>query len=182
MGAKLTRQVALLRGINVGRNKRIAMADLRELLTGLGYGDVETLLASGNATFSSPHAPATAAKRISTAIEERFGFDVAVLVRTADEIAAVVDANPFADVATSGKQYLVAFLDAKPPTAKLDAFLGADLGDDRVEVGDGVIYLWCARGILESTGAKLLSDRTLGVPITTRNWNTVEKLHALLQG
>jgi uncharacterized protein (DUF1697 family) len=85
--------VALLRGINVGKAKRIAMADLRALIEGLGYTDVRTLLNSGNVVFSASRgATAAIAAAIEKAIVARFGFSAAVVVVTAKELEAIVAA------------------------------------------------------------------------------------------
>ena len=88
--------VALMRGINVGRNKRISMPDLRRMLESLGYAEVRTHGQSGNAMFSSGHGKAqTLEDEISARIRTDFAMDVVLLVRTAKEFAATVDANPF---------------------------------------------------------------------------------------
>src|SRR5436190_7614221 len=94
------RQVALLRGINVGRAKRVAMADLRALIEGLGYGDVRTLLNSGNVVFTAPRAaPDNAAARIEKALATDLGVSARVTVLTAQELAEAVAANPLLEVA-----------------------------------------------------------------------------------
>src|SRR4029453_1819041 len=110
----MARYVALLRGINVGRHKRMPMADLRELLSGLGYSDVKTLLQSGNAGFASPARWAAGVGRGNDkAIADRFGFDVRVLVRTKEEVRAAVAGNPLP--VPDGSRFLVSFLDRNPP-------------------------------------------------------------------
>src|SRR5207247_1514794 len=89
-----SRQVALIRGINVGRAKRVAMADLRVLVEGLGYGDVRTLLNSGNVVFTTPRAaPGNAAARIEKALATELGVSARVTVLTAKELADAVSAN-----------------------------------------------------------------------------------------
>jgi uncharacterized protein (DUF1697 family) len=95
-----SKQVALLRGINVGRAKRVSMADLRALVENLGYGDVRTLLNSGNIVFTSPRAaPGDAAARIERALAAELGVAARVTVVTAAELAAAVSANPLLAVA-----------------------------------------------------------------------------------
>ncbi|HEY4868864.1 MAG TPA: DUF1697 domain-containing protein, partial [Candidatus Dormibacteraeota bacterium] len=90
--------VALLRGINVGRNKRLAMSDLRALLEALGYGDVRTHLQSGNAIFTTGRgAESKLEQQISARISADLGLDVSVLVRTSAELAAVAAGNPFVE-------------------------------------------------------------------------------------
>src|SRR5919205_853511 len=108
------RQIVLLRGINIGSRNRIAMPALREALTEAGFDDVRTYLQSGNVVLSSRAAPTTVARKCEATIAERFGLEIAVVVRTRDELAAVVRRNPLGDVATDPKRYQVSFLSAKP--------------------------------------------------------------------
>src|SRR5438046_8701817 len=99
MSAAPDRQVALIRGINVGRAKRVAMADLRALVEGLGYRDVATLLNSGNVVFTVPAGmKGTPSSRIEQAIAVRLGVSARVTVVTALELAAIVAESPFVDV------------------------------------------------------------------------------------
>src|SRR5438034_8047019 len=105
------RQIALIRGINVGRAKRVAMSELRALVEALGYGEVRTLLNSGNVVFTSPGPPAgDAAARIEEALGARLGVSARVIVLTAGELAAVVANNPLLGVADDPSRLLVAVL------------------------------------------------------------------------
>src|SRR5262245_44497169 len=105
------RQVALLRGINVGRAKRVAMADLRALVEGLGYTDVRTLLNSGNVVFTAARGtPAQAAARIEKALTADLGVSARVTVLTAQELADAVAENPLLKVADNDSRLLVAVL------------------------------------------------------------------------
>ncbi len=174
----MARYVALLRGINVGRHKRMPMADLRDLLSGLGYSDVKTLLQSGNAVFTSPvRSAAGVEKAIEKAIVGRFQFDVRVLVRTKEEVEAAVAANPLP--VPDGSRFLVSFLDKTPPTTRLEQINAAEVEPERFAVGTKVLYIWCARGFMDSKLLPQLSDERLGVVATARNWNTVTKLVAM---
>jgi uncharacterized protein (DUF1697 family) len=176
----MARYVALLRGINVGRNKRIAMADLRELLAGLGYTDVVTLLQSGNAVFTaSGRAAGPIEKAIEQAIVDRYGFDVRVAVRTAEQLADVIGANPLP--VPDGSRFLVSFLDKDPAAARVRDLDPAAFEPERFAVGSKVLYLWCANGFTDSTMLPALSEQRLGVVATARNWNTVTKLLALAE-
>jgi uncharacterized protein (DUF1697 family) len=170
--------VALLRGINVGGNKRVAMADLRALLESLGYGDVRTLLQSGNAVFTAGTGTAsTIERKIESQIASDLGLDVKVLVRTAAELAAVVKANPLLGPKVDVKELHVAFLSSAPPDKKLAAIDRESVSPDRFEVGKGVLYLRLPNGTM---GSKLPKwEKALGVTVTQRNWNTVTKLHTL---
>src|SRR5258705_6678224 len=151
--------VAFLRGINVGRNNRVAMADLREVLADLGYTNVRTHLQSGNAIFESPDRRATDRKvsgDIERAITERFGLDVKVLVRTRAELAEVIDANTLPT--TDGAKLHVAFLDAAPAAASLRDIDPAAYGPEQFQVGKRELYLWCANGVIQSKIIKVLSE------------------------
>src|SRR6478752_8373067 len=105
------RQVILLRGINLGARNRIAMPQLRELLSGAGFEDVRTHLQSGNVVLSSDLSPAQLAQRCQQLIGERFGLEIDVVVRTRDELAQVVRRNPLGDVVVEPKRYQVSFLE-----------------------------------------------------------------------
>jgi uncharacterized protein (DUF1697 family) len=175
----VSKNIALLRGINVGKNKRIAMADLRELLAGLGYGDVKTLLQSGNAVFTARARPEALQRQIEDAIEARFGFDVSVMVRTARELEAIVEENPIPEGARDGSKLHVLFLSAKPAAATLRGIDPAAFEPEELAVRGREIYLWCKNGVRESKLFGVFSDARLGVKTTARNWNTVTKLLAL---
>jgi uncharacterized protein (DUF1697 family) len=176
------RRVALFRGINVGRAKRIAMADLRELFEGLGYGGVRSLLVSGNLVFTAPadEAPAESAARIGEALEARAGFSARVTVLTAEQLATAVEGNPLADTATEPSRLQVAFLADPADRKRLEPLLDEDWQPEALALGDGVAYLWCPAGILKGDLWEAV-DRALGDAVTTRNWSTVKKLQALLE-
>jgi uncharacterized protein (DUF1697 family) len=173
-----TTWVVLLRGINVGGNKRVAMAGLRDLLGSLGYEDVRTVLQSGNAILTTGKITAAALQaEIESGITRQFGLDVKVIALTAAELAASVDANPFAAGGAAAKELHVAFLSASAPEGKIAAIDREALTPDEFEVGNRVLYLRLANGI---TGSRLPNwERLLGLTVTVRNWNTVSKLLAL---
>jgi len=172
-----TRFVALLRGINVGRAHQLGMPRLTELLTARGYGNVRTHLRSGNVVLDSDLSEAELAADLSGAIQQEFGFDVPVVVRTGTEIAAVVAGDPFATVATDPARYLVTFLPEPPAAAAVDALPPADSGEYLVRGRE--LYLWLPDGIANTPLAGWKWDRLLGVAGTGRNWNTVRKLAEL---
>jgi uncharacterized protein (DUF1697 family) len=169
--------VALLRGINVGRNKRIAMADLRALMASdLGYAGVRTHLQSGNAIIAADAAPDAVARAIEKGIAQRFGFDVDVVVRTVDELADVVDANPLADVAGDPAKHVVVFLSAKPEAAALRGISAEEFAPERFVARGREIHVWCPGGIYDSRVLKALNERAGAGTGTMRNWRTVTKL------
>jgi len=174
----MTRYVALLRGINVGKSNRVAMATLRGLLERLGHSDVRTHLNSGNAVFTVAGRPAaaTVAKKIERGLLDETGLTLRVVVRSRDELAAVVDANPFADVADDPARLLVAFLAEAVPTGRLDGIEPDAFAPEQFYLARREVYLWLPGGIQASALTKALSDQRLGVAATSRNWNTVTKL------
>lgn len=173
--------VALFRGINVGKAKRIAMADLRKLLESMDYTGVATLLNSGNAVFEAKTGnDAHHAKRIREAVAAKLGVDALVIVKSAKDIAGAMEGNALADVATDPSRLLVAFTDAPKALAALAAVADASWGNEKIHIGKHAAYLWCADGILESKAAVALL-KGLAQSGTTRNWATLEKIHALMQ-
>jgi len=177
--------IALLRGINLGPNRRVAMADLRAWLTELGYADVRTHLQSGNAVFGSPDSAAEVTRQLEKRLAAGAGFPVACVVRTAAQLRRVLAGNPFADIATDGARLAVAFLSAPLPATRLADVDPAAFEPERFAVGKGrtEIYLWYPNGIHASKlNGAVLADRRLGVSPTVRNWNTVTKLLELSGG
>jgi uncharacterized protein (DUF1697 family) len=171
--------VALLRGINVGRAKRVAMADLRGLVARLGYSDVRTLLNSGNIVFSVPRAVrGNHAARIEQAIATRLHVSTRVIVLTAAELEVVVEANPLGPVADDPSRLLVHVLANSADRARLVPLTREDWAPEALALGARVAYLWCANGILKSNLAVSL-NRVIGEAATSRNWATITKLHAL---
>jgi uncharacterized protein (DUF1697 family) len=176
----LMRYVALFRGINVGKAKRIAMADLRALLARLGYSDVQTLLNSGNAIFTGDAGPAAKhAERIRQAVLKKTGIDAMVVVKSAKEMTGIIAGNELGAIANDHSRLLVAMtLDAKS-LAGVKALARAEWGAEKIHVGKQAAYLWCANGILESKAATALLKGLEGAG-TTRNWATLNKIHALM--
>ena len=176
----MKRAVALLRGINVGRAKRVAMADLRALIEGLGYRDVRTLLNSGNAVFSVPaKVRGDAAQRIEAGLAAQLGVSARVQVVSAEELAAVVAGDPLAERVTDESRYLVTFVPAPAALTVLGPLAAQDWAPDALRLGERVVYTWCEQGVLASK-ALIAVGKALGDAATSRNWATVLKLHAML--
>lgn len=171
--------IALIRGINVGRAKRVAMADLRALVEDLGYSHVQTLLNSGNIAFTAPgDSVDNSADRIEAALASRLGVSAKVFVLTAAELAIVVDDNPLVEVASNPSRLLVAFLEKSEDRTQLEPLLEQDWNPEVLALGVSVAYLWAPDGVLVSRLVKAIG-RVLGDNTTTRNWATVMKLHVL---
>jgi uncharacterized protein (DUF1697 family) len=175
----MPRQIALLRGVNIGPVNRVPMPALRELLTEAGYEDVGTLVASGNIVLTTRRKPETVARDIRKRIKEAMGVDTPVVMRTRDELAEVIERDPFGELVTEPRRYQVTFLDTAAPKATVDKLEALDTGDERFTIAGREIYTWHPDGIQNSALARLLADKRLGVTATARNWNTVTKLLAL---
>jgi uncharacterized protein (DUF1697 family) len=169
-------QILLLRGINLGSRKRVAMPELRALLTDAGFEDVRTYVASGNVVLSSDLPPDELAARCEGLIAKRFGFEVGVIARTRDELAEVVERNPLADVATDPKRYQVSFLEAEPDPDALERIAALKAEPERLVARGRELYAWHPNGIGRSKLWAKLAGGGLGVRATARNWTTVTTL------
>ncbi|HET6847270.1 MAG TPA: DUF1697 domain-containing protein [Gaiellales bacterium] len=174
--------VALLRGINLGASRRVAMADLRACLERLGYEDVETLLQSGNAVYRGTDAAATSERRIERALLEATGLEIPVAVRTARQMAAVVRRNPLAEHASDPKRHHVVFLSEKPAASRAAALDAKAYDPELFRLHGRELYVWWPEGVHRARLTLPAIERSLGVVGTARNWNTVEKLAALSAG
>jgi len=172
--------VALLRGINVGTAKRVAMADLRGVMTGLGYSDVRTLLNSGNVVFTAPPRSGDPSKRIEKEIAKRLGVSSRVTVLTAAELEVAVRGNSLLKVATPPSRLLIGALASRDDRSRLEPLTRKRWGLERLALGERVCYLWCPDGVIKSPLMKEVG-RALGDAITSRNWSTIQKLHGLVQ-
>lgn len=174
----MKKHIALIRGINVGKAKRVAMADLRVLMEELGYLDARTLLNSGNIVFSiPPRLKGDHANRIQQGMADKLGVSARVLVISSEVLAAVVAENPLEPVSDPSR-YLISFVYDAADLAKLAPLLAKSWAPELLATGSHAAYLWCARGILESKLPEAVG-RVLGDGMTARNWGTVNKLHAM---
>lgn len=173
------RYIALLRGINVGKAKRVAMGDLRTLVAGLGYSEVATLLNSGNVVFSGAAGKtAAAASAIEQALVRKLGVAARVMVLSSEELDEVMRENPLVDVATEHSRLLVFFLADPAARASLSALEQLDWTPEALALGSRAAYVWCPAGMIESSAVAALG-KLLGDSTTSRNWNTISKLKAL---
>ena len=152
------------------------MPQLRESLTDAGFEDVQTYVQSGNVVLTSSAKPAKVAARAEELIAERFGFDVDVIVRTADELAEVVRLNPLADIADNPKRYQVSFCDGEPDPEAVEQIAGAAAPSERLVAIGRELYAWHPDGVGRSKMWNKLAGKTLGVRATARNWTTVTTL------
>jgi uncharacterized protein (DUF1697 family) len=171
--------VVLLKGVNVGKARRVPMADFKGSLLELGCTKVTTLLNSGNAVIKHPKAEADAlAKKIAAALARRFGFDVPVIVKSGTEFNCVVAENVLLVPAEEHPRVLVAFAQSKEALSALGTLSKYISEPEQFLLKGQAAYLYCAGGILDSQAAKAILG-VIGKSVTTRNWATVLKLHAL---
>ncbi|MCC7695501.1 DUF1697 domain-containing protein [Janthinobacterium sp. EB271-G4-7A] len=176
-----SQQVALLRGINVGRAKRVAMADLRKLLGDLGFAQVRTVLNSGNVVYDGGKvAPADAAARIEEALVLKLGVAARVTVLSASQFAELIEQNPLAPAADAAR-LLVLVLNNPADVQRLAPLLQQPWQPEALALGRWAAYAWCPDGVLASKVVAALGV-LLGDGVTSRNWATMQKLHALLNG
>ena len=176
------RHVALIRGINVGRAKRVAMADLKSLMEELGYGDVRTLLNSGNVVFSIASSDRrNPAPRIEEGMTSRLGIPARVTVLTADELDAVVAENPLGKVANDPTRLLVTVLTDPASRKDLLPLTRQKWAPEAFALGKRAAYVWCPKSMLESPLFAAVT-KLVGSGATTRNWATVMKIHAVAAG
>ncbi|HTD28299.1 MAG TPA: DUF1697 domain-containing protein [Xanthomonadaceae bacterium] len=175
----MPRFVALLRGVNIGKAKRVPMVELRALLIDLGYTEVATLLNSGNAVFvARTGSPAKHAVSIAAAISSRLKVEVPVIVKSASELTAILSENPIKAGADQHSRFLVAFVQDASELSSLAAIASLVVHPEEFALGKHAAYLLCARGILESKAGEALLGK-VGKSATSRNWATVLKLQAL---
>jgi uncharacterized protein (DUF1697 family) len=179
--ANMTIHIGLLRAVNVGGSGRLAMSDLREVMTELDFSDVRTLLQSGNVVFRGNRASGAALEgKLTTAVRERLGVSTEFFVRTAKEWDALIGANPYPEAASSDPGHLVIMALKDEPTAKAVAALrSAITGPETVEALGRHLYIVYPAGIGRSRLTNALIESKLGTRGTGRNWNTVLKLAAL---
>ncbi len=170
----MTTYVALLRAINVGGRNKMPMAELRDLLGELKFTNVATYIQSGNVVCSSTKEPASVAASIKTGIADRFGHDIAVLVRTAAEIERIVADFPYidADPKSSGVVFLADTYDDK-----LDARAFAP---DECAVAGANVHVNCPTRFADTKLTAAWIEKQTGLVGTRRNWATVLKLHQMV--
>lgn len=172
--------IALLRGINVGGHKKIAMAELRSLCADCGGESVQSYIQSGNLVFTSSSQEATLEAELERAIAARFGFAVDVLVRSAAKWPALLQGNPFPQAAVAEPNLVMMALAKRPPQKDAVAALRERArSGERIESAGEAIWFHYAQGVAGSKLSPALIDRLVGSPVTARNVRTVQKLAEL---
>ena len=172
----MPRFVVLLRGVNVGKGKRVRMDDFKSLLEGLGYTNVSTILNSGNAVFtSSVRSASRHAVAIAAAVQQEMGVTTPAIVKSASELSAVISASPYVPPEAHHSRYLVAFAPEAEVLQALVPLQALAQEPERFVVTPEAAYLYCPDGVLQSKVGEALLGK-VGKGVTTRNWATVLKL------
>jgi uncharacterized protein (DUF1697 family) len=169
--------IALLRGVNVGGKNRLPMAGLVEICCAAGCLEVRTYIQSGNIVFrAAPSAAVGRAEAISAGIAGRFGFRPPVVLRSADEMDAILHANPFVDAGMPEERLHVLFLKDTPDSARITALDSQRSTPDTFAVQGRNIYLYLPNGAGQTKLTNAYFDAKLATIGTSRNWRTVAKL------
>lgn len=174
----MTSYVALLRGINVSGQKLIKMTDLKQVFEALGLAKVQTYIQSGNVLFQAEEDAGALRRRMEAAIKTAFGFDVPVAVRTIAELEQVVANCPFAvEALAPGESLYVALLAEAPTQAGVEKLLAYKSdAQDEFRLAEPAIYILYRQSMRETKLTNNFFEKKLGVPMTTRNWNTTTTL------
>ena len=175
----MTQYIAILRGINVGGNRKIQMADLKALFAELGFTEISTYIQSGNVLFSSAKPEDTVAlgDKLEQAIADTFGFGLPVIVRTVEELQQAVATNPFfASPDADIERLHLTFLKTAPEAAQLDDINQINLSPDKFSIIGNHAFVYCSGRYSDSKLTNAFFEKKLKVPATTRNWKTVLKL------
>lgn len=170
--------VSMLRGINVGGKRRVKMDDLKEFYASMGCLNVQTYVQSGNVIFQ--HRDSNGSKlagKIEHSLNEHFGLDIAVLIRTKEELKKLIEKNPFADKDES--KLHVIFLSSKPQkisTNQIDRYVAAE---EAYSISDKEVYLFCPNGYGRTKLSNNFFEKTMKVTATTRNWRSVNTLYSM---
>ncbi len=173
--------IAMLRGVNVSGQKKIAMDGLRGLCVALNLANVRTYVQSGNIVFESDEQDASIlAERIQAQIMNAYGYSVQIFVRSPEDLQRIIANNPFLNKRNENPAWLhVTFLHGTPPEAKLSELKNPSDEGDEFSFGEKAIFLFCPHGYGRTKLSNTFFERKLGVPATTRNWKTVNALYQM---
>lgn len=180
----MNRKIALLRGINVGGKRKLPMVELRKMLEKLGFSEVETYIQSGNVAFNAS-ADADNSKiegQVEKAIESEFGYDVPVIIRTAEEIEEAIKQNPYYEEGCDIKPLHLTFLNSIPSKEALQKTTSYTFKTDKFEIIGKNVYLYCPENYHKTKLTNSFFEKNLKVKASNRNWRTVLKLNEMAKG
>ena len=178
----MTRYIALLRGINLGGKRKILMADLKQLFNNLQYFDVTTYIQTGNVIFNANHKEDSVkiADKIGRSISSEYGFEVPVIIRTADELNELISKNPFFGKGDIDIERLhLTLLKNIPDSEALEHIKTYDFAPDKFKIIGKSVFIYCSKQYRDTKLGNNFFENKLKVKATTRNWKTVLKLSEL---
>lgn len=170
--------IALLRGVNIGGHNKISKQVLQQICRSLKLRDTQTYLQSGNIVFRTEHCDlASLSTRIRSAIERKAGFRPEVILRTIPELREAIARNPFADRrGLEPSKLAVTFLGSEPTKEALENVLKIKMAPEELRIERCHMYIYFPTGMARPSFSWPLIERILKIPLTSRNWNTVNKL------
>jgi uncharacterized protein (DUF1697 family) len=179
----MSRYVSLFRGINVGGNQIVRMDTLKALHTSLDLRDVQTYIQSGNVVFTSDNTDvAQIQKDIESGFAQTFGFPVKVMVRTASELNAIIENNPFQNQPMRESKWIIAlFLESDPISTALEDIQKVYTGPEEIHIIGKEAFIYYPEGMGRSKLTNTLLEKKLKTAGTARNWNTVLKLQKMME-
>jgi uncharacterized protein (DUF1697 family) len=173
----MTTYICFLRGVNVGGNKLLKMAELKALFEALKLRDAKTYLQSGNIVFRSDETDrAVLTRRIEDGIRKKSEMEVKIILRTTDELRKVIAANPLPPETRNPSGLLVAFLGGTIADTAKALLTSLKIASEELHFGKQELYIYFPEGIANSKVSNALTEKKLGVNVTARNWNTVNAL------
>ncbi len=174
----MQKYISILRGINVGGHKMIKMDALRKMCETLDFSDVETYIQSGNIIFTCKKTNfADLENKIAENIVKTFGFDVPVMVKEVEDVAIILQNNPFVKEANEDEKALhVTFLSEIPDTEAVEKIKNATYDGDKFVIVEKTVYLYCVNSYHKTKLSNNFFEKKLNVTATTRNWKTVNEL------
>ena len=180
----MSRFVSLFRGINVGGHQLVKMDALKELHTSLNLQDVQTYIQSGNVVFASDNMNVTQIQKdIEDGFAQKFGFQVKVMVRTANEFNMIIKNNPFQNQSVKESKWVVAiFLASDPISTALEDIQMTYSGPEEIHIVGKEAFIYYPEGQGRSKLTNTFLEKKLKTVGTSRNWNTVLRLQKMMQG
>lgn len=178
----MTTYISILRGINVSGQKKILMADLKALYENLGFSEVVTYIQSGNVVFKSveKEEDKILAEKIKQSIQQKYNFEVPVIIRSIEEVTHVIESNPFlAQPGIDPEKLHVTFLEDTPLGSSLDNIQTYNYPPDVLVISGREVFLHCPVNYGETKFSNKFLESKLKVSATTRNWKTINKLHEI---
>jgi len=173
--------ISMLRGINVGGQKKVPMDALKKCYESQGFTNVRTFIQSGNVVFDHKGRDTQSlSDELEKGIRKSFGFDVTVVIRTREEMLKVIRGFPFASREEDFSH--VTFLSDSPSTVPAEEIERVRGRGEKLSISGDVVYLYCPKGYGRTKLTNSLFEKRLGVAATTRNWRTVNSLYALAVG